>query len=108
MVFVDNLIALIDRIIEKSQPGVFLAADDQPVSTSDAVIMLREALQKKTNVFQMPGILLSLLGLVAPKLKTRLFDSLIFDNDDTKKRLNFQNPYSTQDGFRLMLTDRSN
>ena len=108
MVFVDNLVALIDRIIEQGQPGVFLAADDQPVSTSDAVIMLREALNKRANIFQMPGILLSLMGLVAPKLKTRLFDSLIFDNDDTKKRLNFRNPYTTQEGFRLMLADRPN
>ena len=108
MVFVDNLIALIDRIIEKSQAGVFLAADDQPVSTSDAVIMLRKTLMKRVNVFRIPRILLSLIGIVAPKLTTRLFGSLLFNNDDTKKRLNFHNPYSTEEGFRLMITDCSN
>jgi UDP-glucose 4-epimerase len=108
MVFVDNLVALIDRIIENSQPGIFLAADDQPVSTSDAIVMLRKAMMKRANVFRLPRILLSLIGIVAPKLKTRLFGSLVFNNEDTKKRLNFHNPYSTEEGFRLMITDRSN
>ena len=107
MVFVDNLIALIDAIIEQKGAGVFLAADDNPVSTSDAVGMIRDALKKGRNMFKMPGIFLSILGWAAPKLKSRLFESLIFDNDDTKKRLNFHNPYTTQEGFASMVEGSS-
>lgn len=107
MVFVDNLIALLDKILEQQCPGVFLAADDQPISTSDAMIMIRQALGRKSNIFRMPTILLGMVGWLVPNLKTRLFDSLIFDNDDTKKRLNFRNPYTTEEGFNLMLRKQS-
>lgn len=103
MVYVDNLIALIDTIIEELTSGVFLAADDQPISTSDIMILLRHALGRKSNIFRMPSLLLGMIGWLAPDLKTRLLDSLIIDNDDTKKRLNFRNPYTTEEGFSSML-----
>ncbi|HIA13009.1 MAG TPA: NAD-dependent epimerase/dehydratase family protein [Flavobacteriales bacterium] len=105
MVFVDNLIALIDRIIELRESGVFLAGDDHPISTAEAVRMLRSAMHKQPNLFRIPAILWNVMGLVAPKLKTRLFDSLMFDNTNTKKQLNFHNLYTTQEGFTSMIRE---
>ena len=103
MVFVDNLIALVDCVIKSGQAGVFLAGDDHPVSTSDAVRMIRKAQGKDPGLFRIPKFILNTVGLIVPKLKTRLFDSLLFDNNATKKQLNFQNPFTTEEGFNIMV-----
>ena len=108
MVFVDNLIALVDAVINSGQAGVFLAGDDHPISTSDAVSMIRKAMGKNPKLFQTPKFIIDLVGLIVPKLKTRLFDSLLFDNSATKKQLNFHNPFTTEEGFKIMVaTDSS-
>ncbi|PCH99252.1 MAG: epimerase [Bacteroidetes bacterium] len=108
MVFVDNLIALIDKIVEHRESGVFLAADDHSISTAEAIHMLRTAMNKKSNLFEAPGFVVNMIGMLAPGLRTRLFGSLIFDNTVTKKQLNFQNPYSSQEGFGSMILGEIN
>ncbi len=45
----------------------------------------------------------SLLKLVKPSFHKRLYGSLEVDNNDTKEKLNLINPYSVEEGIKLMI-----
>lgn len=104
MVYVGNLCALLDAIIQMQREGVFLAGDDTPISTTHLIEFIAMAKQKKIFLLhvRLVGILLKWLK---PSFYKRLFESLKVDNTQSKKRLGFVNPYTTQEGIRLMLQD---
>lgn len=47
----------------------------------------------------------SLLKLVKPSFHKRLYESLEVDNSITKEKLKLVNPYSTEDGIKLMINN---
>ncbi len=47
--YVENLVGFIDRIIEIKASGIFIAMDDEGLSTNDLVILLSTYLHKKNN-----------------------------------------------------------
>ena len=103
MVYVDNLVALINTIVEQQAAGIYIAGDEQPVSTELLVRTIRKELNKPENMISLPLPLRLLLRTLKPALFTRLYGSYIIDNALTNKRLSFHPPFSTQAGIRHMV-----
>jgi nucleoside-diphosphate-sugar epimerase len=103
MVYVDNLIELIFTIIERKAAGIFIAADEKPLSTSDVLQMIKKNLGNNTRLTNLPAAARKLLKKLKPGLYSRLFDSFIVDNSETNRLLNFKPPYSTEYGLNKMV-----
>ena len=102
MVYVGNLCHLIDALIERQKEGVFLASDDEAVSTTRLIELIAKNLDKKTTFIKIP-FFQELLKLLKPSFHKRLYESLEVDNRHTKEILNFENLYSVEEGVLLML-----
>ena len=102
MVYIGNLCYLVDEIIIQQQSGIFLASDNQSLSTSRFIEIIAKNLHKKIYLIKVP-FFESLLKLVKPSFHKRLYGSLEIDNHITKEKLNLKNPYSVEDGIRLMI-----
>lgn len=105
MVYIGNLCHLVDEIITQKKSGIFLACDDEPLSTSKLIDLIAKNLAKKTYLIKIP-FFESLLKILKPSFHKRLYGSLEIDNTITKERLNLKNPYSVEDGVRLMIKGR--
>lgn len=103
MVYLDNVIHLINTIAEQQATGIFIAGDDAPVSTGYLISTIRKYLGKPANLLSIPGFARKLLQTVRPALYTRLFGSYIIDNSTTNRRLRFQPPVSTEKGIEEMV-----
>ncbi len=103
MIFVDNLIELINHLIDTGTGGLFLAGDDRPVSTEELVIMIRQRQGKPKRLFAIPFFARYLLKSIKPMLAIRLFGSLEMDSVTSYKKINFVPPYSIADGVSLMV-----
>ena len=101
-VYVGNLMYLIDKVIEKKQGGTLISSDDEPLSTTQLIAYIADALDKKVYLIKVP-FFESFLKRIKPSFHPRLFGSLEVDNRQTKKVLGFKNPYSTEEGIRLMI-----
>jgi len=104
MVYIGNLCHLVDEIIDNNQTGVFLASDDEPISTTKLIELIAKSLNKKVYLIKIP-FFESVLKLVKPSFHKRLYGSLEVDNSITKEKLNLKNPYSVEEGISLMLKD---
>jgi UDP-glucose 4-epimerase len=102
MVFAGNLCHLVDEVIEQQRAGVFLASDDEPLSTSRLIELIAKSLNKKIYLIKIP-FFESLLKLVKPSFHKRLYGSLEVDNSITKEKLNLKNPYSVEEGIQFMI-----
>jgi len=100
--YVGNLCAMIDKIIEKKKRGIFLAGDDKSLSTTRLIELIALNQKKKVFFISLP-LFSSLVKWIKPSFYKRLFESLEIDNTQTKKILEFQNPYSVEDGIKLMI-----
>ncbi|WP_419782400.1 NAD-dependent epimerase/dehydratase family protein [Malaciobacter marinus] len=83
-------------------PSVFLACDDEPLSTSRLCELIAKSLNKKVYLIKVP-FFESLLKRLKPSFHKRLCGSLEVDNSITKERLNLSNPYSVEEGIRFMI-----
>jgi UDP-glucose 4-epimerase len=61
---------------------------------------ISEALGKKVTLFKVPSFLLNLSRIFLPKIFERLFGSMEFDNARTRKLLDYEAPFSTQEGIK--------
>ena len=102
MVYIGNLCHLVDEVILQKQHGIFLAADDEPLSTTELVRIIAKKLKKKVYLLKIP-FLEFLLKTIKPLFYKRLYQSLEIDNHFTKKKLNLSNPYSAEKGIERML-----
>ncbi|MFY9083308.1 NAD-dependent epimerase/dehydratase family protein [Aliarcobacter butzleri] len=102
MVYIGNLCHLVDEIITQEKQGIFLACDDEPLSTSKLIELIAKNIEKKTYLIKIP-FFESLLKILKPSFHKRLYGSLEVDNSVTKERLNLKNPYSVEDGIRFMI-----
>jgi len=103
-VYIGNLCSLLDALIMQRKAGVFLAGDDEPLSTTELIQELAKAKKKKLFLIRLP-LFAMLLKWVKPSFYKRLFESLTVDNSHTKESLQFKNPYSTQEGITMMIKD---
>jgi nucleoside-diphosphate-sugar epimerase len=95
----ENLVAFIDRIIEKRAAGIFIAMDRDAISTTDLVLMISETLGKKRILFKLPDFVITAGIFLLPKIFERLYGSFEMDNAETLKILDFIPPVSTHDGI---------
>lgn len=119
MVYIGNLCHLVDEIIIQKKSGIFLACDDEPLSTSKLIELIAKNLdlvkrsgcgtitlrEKKMYLIKIP-FFETLLKILKPSFHKRLYGSLEIDNTITKEKLNLKNPYSVEDGIRLMIKGR--
>jgi nucleoside-diphosphate-sugar epimerase len=103
MVYVDNLIELINTILQKKAKGIFVAGDLAPISTTTLVTLIRNALGKKVNIFSIPQPLRTIIKRIKPSLYIRLFGSFYINNKQTNEQLNFIPKYTTQYGVEQMV-----
>ena len=102
MVFVDNLIALIDHIIEQQASGTYLPSDSPTLSTSELMKEILQHINPSKKFLPIPKISQQLIGLIKPAFAQRLFKSLVVDSSESYNKLDFTPPYSSKDGIRLM------
>jgi len=102
-VYIANLIYLIDKIIEKKQGGIFLASDDEPLSTTKLIELIAKALNRTIHLIRIP-FFEYLLKAFKPSLHKRLYESSEIDNKITKEILAIRNPYSVEQGIKSMIS----
>ena len=121
MVYIGNLCHLVDEIIIQKKSGIFLACDDEPLSTSKLIELIAKNLdlvkrsgcgtitlrEKKMYLIKIP-FFETLLKILKPSFHKRLYGSLEVDNNITKEKLNLINPYSVENGVRLMIKGEKN
>ncbi len=103
LVYVGNLVAMIQEIIIQQKSGIFLASDEQPVSTTQLVEILVDAMGKKRMLISLPPFFRKVLLIIRPGLYERLFDNLEIDNHQTLQALHFSSPFSTKEGIYRMV-----
>lgn len=102
MVYIGNLCHLVDEVITQQKAGIFLASDDEPLSTSKLIELISKNLDKKAYLIKIP-FFESLLKFLKPSFHKRLYGSLEVNNSITKEKLNLSNPYSVEEGIKLMI-----
>ncbi|RXJ79204.1 NAD-dependent epimerase/dehydratase family protein [Arcobacter sp. F2176] len=102
MVYIGNLCHLVDVVIKQEKSGIFLASDDEPLSTTRLIELIAKNLDKKVCLIKIP-FFESLLKLFKPSFHKRLYGSLEIDNIITKEKLNLKNPYSVEEGIKYMI-----
>ncbi|MEN5386598.1 NAD-dependent epimerase/dehydratase family protein [Aliarcobacter skirrowii] len=102
MVYIGNLCHLVDEVITQEKSGVFLASDDEPLSTTRLIELIAKNLDKKIYLVKIP-FFESLLKILKPSFHKRLYGSLEVDNSITKEKLNLKNHYNVKDGIKLMI-----
>lgn len=101
-VYIGNLCHLVDVVIKQEKSGVFLASDDEPLSTTRFIELIAKELNKKVYLIKIP-FFETLLKFLKPSFHKRLYCSLEIDNTLTKERLNLKNSYSVEEGIKLMI-----
>lgn len=104
MVFIANLCFMMNQILKLQANGVFLAADDQTIATSELVIMIAKYQSKKLKLINIP-LFTYLLHKFKPSIYQRLYGSLIVDNTLSKARLKINKQISIEQGIKTMLSD---
>lgn len=103
---IQNLCYIIDEVITQQKTGIFLASDDEPLSTSRLIELIAKNLDKKIYLVKIP-FFESLLKILKPSFHKRLYGSLEVDNSVTKEVLfgkaKASLPYSVEEGIRLMI-----
>lgn len=99
----ENLIGFIDRIIEKKSSGIFIAMDEDAISTSDLVKMISKNMGKKIFLFGIPNLLIKIGLSILPRIFDRLYGSFEMDNSETLTILDFKPPVTINDGIKKMV-----
>ena len=105
MVYVRNLVALIEHVVVNKNSGIILAGDQKLHSTSELVQNIAKGLNSPTKIVALPRLVRLLIRTIKPSLGKRLFNSLVFDNEGTNQRINFRPPYTFEEGIKEMAQD---
>ncbi len=103
MVYIGNLVALIQEVITQQKSGVFLAGDGQILSTSEFVQYLIKAAMGKKYFITIPVYIQSVVKALKPGFYNRLFGSMVIDNTKTFKALNFTPPFTPEQGLKEVM-----
>ena len=99
MINVRNLIEFIKCVIDKRINGVFLAKDDENISTSELIEIISNALHKRRIWIKVPKLLIHILRIMKPGLIVRLYGSLIIENSSTVRELGYKQKFSIDEGL---------
>jgi nucleoside-diphosphate-sugar epimerase len=98
-VAIENLVTIIDSIIEKQANGIFIACDEEPVSTSELVKLIAKGLEKKLILFKLPRFLLKIGMNFKPQVFEKIFGSFVVNNSFTVEKLNFRHQISPHEAI---------
>lgn len=99
----ENLVSFIDRIIEKKASGIFIAMDEDAISTSELVKMISLNMGKKIFLFRIPDFFIKIGTSFLPGIFDRLYGSFEMDNSETLRILDFKPPVSIREGIKKMV-----
>jgi UDP-glucose 4-epimerase len=99
----ENLVAFIDRIIEKRASGIFIAMDGNAISTTALAKMISESLGKTILLFKIPDPIIRIGMSIIPRIFERLYGSFEMDNSKTLEILDFKPPVSITEGIKKMV-----
>jgi len=99
---IQNLCHIINEVLIQEKSGIFLASDDEPISTSKLIELIAKNLDKKVYLLNIP-FFETFLKLLKPSFHKRLYGSLEVDNTITKEKLNLTNPVSVEKGIKYMI-----
>ncbi|NET34797.1 MAG: NAD-dependent epimerase/dehydratase family protein [Cyanothece sp. SIO1E1] len=103
MVALDNLLALLERILNTNASGTFLPTDPSPLSTTHLVSSIRKELGHRPKLVALPLPFRWLFKRIKPQLYTRLFGSLRIEGQSTNQALEFSPPFTTDQGIKTMV-----
>lgn len=101
MVFIDNLIDFIFKLLKKPLNGVLLVSDPNSASTTYLITTIRMYLGRKSRLLKMPVIFLLVLRKVSPSIYNRLFESLEVNSECSFNEIEFTPKYSFEEGMRI-------
>jgi UDP-glucose 4-epimerase len=104
IVFVGNLVSLLQHIINKRASGVFIAGDSMPLSTTLLTKLIAESFNKKILLIKIPCSFLKIIGMMSPAFVDRLWGSMEVDNHFTNEKLQFSPPFSSAEGILEMVS----
>lgn len=99
---IQNLCNMINKVLIQKKSGIFLASDNESISTSQLIELIGNSLDKNIYLIKIP-LFEFFLKLVKPNLHKRLYENLEIDNTLTKERLNFKNNLTIEEGISLMI-----
>jgi nucleoside-diphosphate-sugar epimerase len=103
MIFLDNFIELLNKILISRKSGLYLAGDRDTISTEYLISEIRRNLGRSASLFKLPSFLVSILAILKPELIKRLFGSLEMDTNESNKRLEFTPPHTSEYGIKQMV-----
>lgn len=103
LVYIGNLVALIKLIIQKQASGIFIAGDRNVISTTQLTTLIAKSFNKRNRILKIPNFMINVVKLIKPSIINRLFGSLEMDNSKTNETLQFNPPFSTEQGVDEML-----
>ncbi len=102
-VYIENLTALINKIISSKASGIFIARDPENLSTTELIKIIATALHKKRMLISMPFVLRKIISFLFPMQYGRLWGSLEIAADLSWKRIEYVPPVSSEDGIKNMV-----
>lgn len=103
IVYIGNLVALLNTVMEQQVSGIFIAGDRTPLSTTQMIRFIASGLGKRVFLFTVSDFLLAVIRKFRPLIVDRLYGSLVLDNSNTNRVLDFNPPYSSEQGIREMV-----
>ncbi len=103
-VYIGNLCNVIYEIIKQEKKGIFLACDDEVLSTTDFVKYLSYGMGKKNLLIKLPFFEI-MLKYFKPNFYQRFYGSLCINNNWTKEELKLRNPFSIKQGVKEIFKD---
>lgn len=103
LLYVGNLVAFINRIIEVKQGGTFLISDGVSVSTTDLVKCIAQKLDRSITLVSLPSILRIFLKKVIPSYYQKLWGNLEVNPSDSFTIPNFTPPFGLDEGVKDMV-----
>ena len=101
LIYIDNLIGYIERILETGYEGIVLPSDPSDISTTDLVNIIVRELDNTTIIFPLPGFLRSFILRLSPDYYNRLYGSLTLDSSASNSALGYKPAIETEIGIQL-------
>ena len=99
IVFLDNLLSLINEVVIQQKVGVFIAKDELSISTTNLIQIIAKTLNKKIYLIKSPSLLIRILKYFKPTIYNRIYGSLELEDTFTRNELNYTPPFSTEEGI---------
>ncbi len=102
MVFVDNLVHLLDQLIQKGEAITVVPADQPAISTTQLVNHLKSNINPKKKIIAIPVFMRTLLKWIKPGFHQRLFGSLEVAESASYQSMGLEQKYSVEEGLKAM------